>query len=154
MGKICIFCGAEPGLLQRKSLWCGGTSQCVCSDCYQKYAPWDAAARAELALETGRAERPQELREYVERMQEARKQQEAEETEKRQARMTKKRCLRCGGPMAKYGPLMLKLGEETFFMSDLHRIMAGSLEVEILRCEECGKAEFYIPDPEKGLKED
>lgn len=148
MGKYCIFCGQELGLLQRKSLWCGGTSQCTCNDCYQKYVSYNSVERAELALRTGRAENAVELQEYVDRVHAAKEEREARQAEKIQQRATDKKCLRCGGRMIQYGPLMLKLGEETYFLSDLNRLLSGSLQVEILRCEACGKAEFYIPDVE------
>ena len=39
-----------------------------------------------------------------------------------------------------------KLGEETYFFSDLNRLMSGSLTMHLLRCETCGKVEFFIPD--------
>ncbi|MEY8395558.1 hypothetical protein AALB64_12180 [Lachnospiraceae bacterium 45-P1] len=38
--------------------------------------------------------------------------------------------------------------EETFFFSDLNRLISGSAAVRVLRCEVCHKAEFYILDEE------
>ena len=34
-------------------------------------------------------------------------------------------------------------------MSDWNRLMSGSLEMNVLRCEDCGKTEFFIYDLEE-----
>ena len=51
----------------------------------------------------------------------------------------------CGGAMLRRGRQTFKLGEETLFFSDLNRLDSGSLELELLACEKCGKVEFYLP---------
>lgn len=150
MKNRCIFCGRELTVMQRKKLHCGGTSQTLCGDCYGKYKPLSAVERAEAALNTGRAEDATKLREYLEPVYEARQRKEEERTAKIKNRFSGKKCLRCDGNMLNYGPLTFKLGEETYFFSDLNRLLSGSLTMEILRCESCGKAEFYISDS-KGL---
>ena len=38
---------------------------------------------------------------------------------------------------------LLKPGEATFFFSDLNRLISGSMTVEELCCEQCGKLEFF-----------
>lgn len=48
--------------------------------------------------------------------------------------------------MLEYGPVTFKLGEETYFFSDLNRLASGSLTMNVMRCEKCGKLEFYAPD--------
>ena len=142
----CIFCGRELSVLQRKKLHCGGTAQTLCGDCYGIYKTLPAIERAEAALKTGRAEESEKLREYLKPIYEAREQKEAEKQQKRENRQSDKKCLRCGGSMLYYGPLTFNLGEETYVFSDLNRLLSGSLTMDVLRCEACGKTEFFIPD--------
>lgn len=146
MEKYCIFCGKTLGRWERKYLYCGNTTQNVCRDCYEKYIGRSNVELGFLAYETGRAESAGELKEFVERMERVREENEKKEKELRQRKITGKKCLRCGGEMLSLGSMKLKLGEETFFFSDLNRLLTGALDVRILRCESCGKAEFYIPE--------
>ena len=50
--------------------------------------------------------------------------------------------------MLDLGSMKLKLGRRPLFFSDWNRLASGSLDVQVLRCEDCGKAEFYIPRAE------
>ena len=146
MEKICIFCGRSLGRWERKSLYCGNGTQTVCKECYEKYSPMTNVERGLLAWETGRAESREELREFVEQAERTREEKQEKEREDREQKRTGKICLRCGGEMLDLGSMKLKLGEETFFFSDWNRLASGSLDVQVLRCEDCGKAEFYIPE--------
>lgn len=146
MKNRCIFCGKELTMLQKKRLHCGGTSQTLCGDCYGKYQPLSAVERAEAALQTGRADEAVKLREYLEPIRAAQLQKEAEKQANNRRRRSDKRCLRCEGSMLDYGPITFKLGEETYFFSDLNRLLSGSLTMELLRCEQCGRVELFIPD--------
>ena len=145
MEKICVFCGRSLGRWEKKSLYCGNGTQTVCKDCYEKYSPMTNVERGLLAWETGRAESREELREFVEQTERTREEKQEKEREDREQKRTGKTCLRCGGEMLDLGSMKLKLGEETFFFSDWNRLASGSLDVQVLRCEDCGKAEFYIP---------
>lgn len=151
MEDRCIFCGEELGLLKRKKLYCGGVPQITCGSCYQKYSGLTAVERARLAWETGRASSRDELRAYLDHMDAVEERKAQQEKDEMRKLATGQSCLRCGGEMMDYGTVTLKLGEETFFLSDLNRLMTGSLAVKVLRCGRCGKAEFYIPD-EKSLR--
>lgn len=144
MEKICIFCGRSLGRWERKSLYCGNGTQTVCKECYEKYSSMTNVERGLLAWETGRAESREELREFVEQAERTREEKQEKEREDREQKRTGKTCLRCGGEMLDLGSMKLKLGEETFFFSDWNRLASGSLDVQVLRCEDCGKAEFYI----------
>ena len=146
MEKICIFCGRSLGRWERKSLYCGNGTQTVCKECYEKYSPMTNVERGLLAWETGRAESREELREFVEQMARTREEKQEKERADREQKRTGKTCLRCGGEMLDLGSMKIKLGEETFFFSDWNRLASGSLDVQVLRCEDCGKAEFYIPE--------
>ena len=146
MEKICIFCGRSLGRWERKSLYCGNGTQTVCKECYEKYSPMTNVERGLLAWETGRAESREELREFVEQAERTREEKQEKEREDREQKRTGKTCLRCGGEMLDLGSMKLKLGEETFFFSDWNRLASGSLDVQVLRCEDCGKAEFYNPE--------
>lgn len=148
MEKICVFCGRSLGRWEKKSLYCGNGTQTVCKDCYEKYSPMSNVERGLLAWETGRAESREELREFVEQTERTREEKQEKEREDREQKRTGKTCLRCGGEMLDLGSMKLKLGEETFFFSDWNRLASGSLDVQVLRCEDCGKAEFYIPGQE------
>ena len=143
MEKICIFCGRALGRWERKSLYCGNGTQTVCKECYEKYSPMTNVERGLLAWETGRAESREELREFVEQAGRTREEKQEKEREDREQKRTGKTCLRCGGEMLDLGSMKLKLGEETFFFSDWNRLASGSLDVQVLRCEDCGKAEVF-----------
>lgn len=54
-------------------------------------------------------------------------------------------CPKCGGEMYKYREISMKLGEESFFFSDLNRLMSGSLTVVPARCRLCCYTELYTP---------
>ena len=146
MTARCIFCGWELGRLQRKKLYCGNTNQTVCADCRDKYKSLSAVERAEAAYKTGRAEDAVLLREYLDTVYEARAEREAAEAAKAERLISHLKCVRCNEPMLDHGEVTFKLGEETYFFSDLNRLMSGSLTMHLLRCKHCGKVEFFIPD--------
>ena len=141
----CIFCGRELSRLQKKKLHCGTENQTVCGACRDKYKSLSAVERAQAAYDTGRAENMAQLREYLDMVQEAREQREAEAAET-ESRISDLKCLRCDGAMIDHGPFTFKLGEESLFFSDINRLMSGSLTLRLLRCESCGKVEFFAPD--------
>ena len=145
----CIFCGWELGRLQRKKLYCGNTNQTVCADCRSKYKDLSAVERAEAAYQTGRAEEAAKLREYLDTVYRAKAEREAAEAAKVARRVSDLRCVRCDSVMHNHGDVTFKLGEESYFFSDLNRLMSGSLTMQLLRCEQCGKVEFFIPDAEE-----
>jgi len=149
MTDRCIFCGTEVGFLQKRKLWCGNTSQITCGACYKEYEPLSAVERAEAALNTGRAADSGTLFEYVERIRTIKEAKQEKIRAEEASRATDKKCLRCGGRMIDHGKLTFKLGEETYFMSDWNRLMSGALEMNVLRCEDCGKTEFFIYDLEE-----
>jgi len=146
MDNKCIFCGAVPGLLNKKKLYCGNTNQVLCKDCYPKYKNLSAVERAEAALSSGRAEDADELRSYLENIHQARQEDEESRKAYKEKRFTGMNCIRCGGQMLDYGEATFKLGEETYFFSDLNRLMSGSVTMNIFRCEACGKVEFFAFD--------
>ena len=146
MKDKCIFCSKELGMFEKKKLSCGGTTQVLCGDCYDVYSPLNAIERAEAALKTGQAEDEDTLIKYLEPIKEAQNLKNEEMKQKAEKRMTDKECLRCKGKMLDYGPVTFKLGEETYFWSDINRLMSGSLTFNVLVCENCGKAEFFISD--------
>ena len=53
------------------------------------------------------------------------------------------RCLRCGGEMEYLGAQQIQLGETGILLGDWPNILAGSLSVEIFRCRDCGRLEFF-----------
>lgn len=146
MEKQCVFCKKPLGRWEKRLLYCGNVNQSVCKECFDKYSGRSNVELGFLAYETGRAESADQLKEFVERMQKVREENEEKKKEERQKRLTGKKCLRCGGEMLNHGSMKLKLGEETFFFSDLNRLVSGSMAVNALRCESCHKAEFYILD--------
>ena len=146
MDNRCIFCGTELGLLNKKKLYCGNTTQVLCKDCYPKYKNLSAVERAEAALSSGRAEDADELRSYLEKIHQARQEDEENRKADREKRASGMKCLRCGGQMLDYGEATFKLGEETYFFSDLNRLMSGSVMMNVFRCETCGKVEFFAFD--------
>lgn len=149
MKNRCVFCGRELGMMQRKKLHCGNAAQTVCVECYEKYKPLSAVERAEAALKTGRAEDMSKLRDYLEPVRRAQAEREEAQKIENDRRRSDRNCLRCHAGMVDYGFLTFKLGEETYFFSDLNRLMSGSLTMNIMRCESCGKVEFFVPDPKE-----
>lgn len=148
MAKRCIFCGKEYGLFGGGMVLCGDTDEPVCSNCVDELTPLSPTERAERALATGRALYPDELQNFLnrERIQQAKEQARLERAH--QAIRTDKTCLRCGGPMEKYGTKIFHLGDEGL-LGPVARdgLFASWLTAEIIRCARCGKAEFYIPQP-------
>ena len=104
--------------------------------------PLSPKERAVKALATGRAPNPQELQAWL-KQDEAWLEEERSRLERaRQAISTDKTCLRCGGPMELYGDKRFHLHPT---VQDI--LSPVWLEVEVIRCARCGKAEFYIPQP-------
>ena len=149
MDDRCIFCGTELGMLQKKKLSCGNTTQILCKDCYPKYESLSAVERAEAALKTGRANDVAELRKYLETVNAAKRKAEERRNANNEKRMTDLKCLRCDGRMLDLGPVTFKLGDESLFFSDLVRLFTGSLTMNVFRCEKCGKLEFFSLDDMK-----
>ena len=145
----CIFCRKELGLFQKKELSCGNTTQILCKECYEKYEPLSAVERAEAAFQTGRANDVVELKKYLENIWEAKAKKEEVRRQKNEKRVTDTECLRCQSKMIAYGPVTFKMGEETYWASDWNRLMTGSLTMNLLRCDNCGKVEFYLPNDEE-----
>ena len=145
----CIFCEKELGLLQKRKLHCGDTWQPTCDSCFEKYNALPFTERTEAVLETGRAKNIPELKEYLRSLQSFQAQAVEEQKQKDARRRSALECLRCGQNMADFGPLTVKLGEERYFFSDLHRLASGSLRLHIFRCPSCGKVEFFLPDPKE-----
>lgn len=149
MADRCIFCRTELGLFQKKELSCGTTTQILCKNCYPKYEPLSAIERAEAAFRTGCATDVKELKKYLDNVWENKSKKEEARQEKNQKRQTDTDCLRCQSKMLDYGPITFKLGEETYWGSDWNRLITGSLTMNLLRCDNCGKVEFYLPDDEE-----
>ena len=60
--------------------------------------------------------------------------------------MRKMECLRCGAAMRFGMKEKVQLGETGWILGDLPNLIAGSLELEIYFCPQCGKVEFYTPE--------
>ena len=55
----------------------------------------------------------------------------------------RKKCLRCPGTMQSKGREKIQLGEQSLISGSWSNILAGSLEVSIYMCMDCGNIEFY-----------
>ena len=142
MAEICVFCGKKLSFFASESLTCGSVSQPICPECYPEAAELSFEERAQRALDTGRAKQPETIRAYLEQRKEMLREMTQKQEQKRQKQMTDKACLRCGKPM-------LNLGKQTFqTMGNPHTLTAYTslFELEILRCEDCGKVEFFMPE--------
>ena len=67
--------------------------------------------------------------------------------------MNEMNCLRCGEQMQFLKREKIQLGETTWFLGDARNLWAGALEVDIYVCENCGKIEFYTPEPDAVINE-
>ena len=63
--------------------------------------------------------------------------------------MRKLNCLRCGAQMKFAMQQKFQLGQTGFLLGDWPKLLAGSLELEVYFCPECGKAEFFVPETGK-----
>lgn len=63
--------------------------------------------------------------------------------------MRKLLCLRCQTTMVLADTEKLQLGQMGWFLGNLPNLVAGALEVEIYFCPQCGKVEFFLPQPEE-----
>lgn len=149
MDERCIFCRTELGLFDRRNLHCGNTTQILCKACYAQYKTLSAVERAEAALNSGHADCADDLKNYLANIRRAKQENEEERKKDCERKMTELKCLRCDGQMLNYGPVTFKLGEETFFFSDWNRIASGAVNMNILRCNKCGKVEFFSFDEVK-----
>lgn len=61
--------------------------------------------------------------------------------------MDEMNCLRCGEQMQFLKREKIQLGETTWFLGDARNLWAGALEVDIYVCTNCGKIEFFMPEP-------
>lgn len=136
MRENCIFCGKKLGLLERDEFYCGRQPQGVCKACRRDLLDLGQEERGKRALATGRAEYAEEIETFLEEFKKQRQ-------EERRKVSSGKKCLRCGGEMLKDGVRTFKLGEETLLLSDLNRLFSGSMDLEMLVCEDCGKVEFF-----------
>lgn len=142
MAKRCVFCGKNLSFFDDKTLLCGNALQRVCTACWAELQDLDQEERAHRALDTGRAEEPEVIQTFLDSL-EQRRQAAARAKE---ALKTDKRCLRCGGVMERYGRKKFHLGEESLFGTVARDgLFASWLTVDILRCADCGRAEFFLP---------
>ena len=144
MAKRCVFCGKTLSFFDEKTLLCGNALQRVCTACWAGMQDLDQEERAHRALDTGRAEEPEVIQAFLDRLEQTRQAQ----ARAREALKTDKRCLRCGGVMERYGRNKFHLGEESLFGTVARDgLFASWLTVDILRCADCGRAEFFLPEP-------
>lgn len=54
-----------------------------------------------------------------------------------------RKCGNCGKDMEFLGEEQIQLGQVGFMLGHLSNLLAGSLEVEVWECFNCGKIEFY-----------
>lgn len=148
MAQKCVFCGKEIGLFSRENIVCGGVEQPSCSECYRLLRDLSQKERGERALATGRAVDPERIMANLEREEQKKKEDRERQEKARQALRTGEKCLRCGGPMERCGLKRLHLGEEGLFGPVARDgLFAAWLEVDVHRCAQCGRGEFYLPQP-------
>lgn len=148
MAQKCVFCGKEIGLFSRENTVCGGVEQPTCLECYKLLRELSQKERGERALATGRAVDPERIIANLKKAEQKEKDEQERQEKARQALRTGAKCLRCGGPMERYGRKLLHLGEDGLFGPVARDgLFAAWLEVDVQRCASCGWAEFYLPQP-------
>ncbi len=60
--------------------------------------------------------------------------------------MRKLSCLRCGTEMKFVLRERFQMGQYGLILGDLSHLLAGSLELELYNCPDCGKVEFFAPE--------
>ena len=68
--------------------------------------------------------------------------------------VSRNQCLRCSGFMQTIGVEKVQLGQTGLLLGMWRNILAGSLEVDIQICSECGKVEFYSTHSSTLLNDD
>ena len=148
MAQECIFCGKEIGLFSRENTVCGGVEQPTCLECYKLLRNLSQKERGERALATGRAVNPEQIAANLAQAEQKEKADRERQEKARQALRTGEKCLRCGGAMERCGLKRLHLGEEGLFGPVARDgLLAAWLEVDVHRCAQCGRGEFYLPQP-------
>ena len=64
------------------------------------------------------------------------------------------RCLRCGGEMGYTFTDDIQLGRTSVLFGNWPNIRAGAMQVDIYRCKECGKLEFFTAEAGGDTAED
>ena len=146
-GKTVHFLRQGIWSVWRRHGLCGDTDEPVCSNCVDELTPLSPTERAERALATGRALYPDERQKFLnrERIQQAKKQARLERAH--QAIRTDKTCLRCGGPMEKYGTKIFHLAMRSAGSGSKRRAVCLLADSRGHSLRQCGKAEFYLPEP-------
>lgn len=62
-------------------------------------------------------------------------------------------CLRCGNSMKYIKSEKIQLGQYGLFLGDVSNYIAGALETDIYKCDECGKFEFFEAEGEEKIKQ-
>lgn len=61
------------------------------------------------------------------------------------------RCLRCGTDMEFSGRERFQLGEESPYTGVLAVMTSQAMQVDVFRCPDCGKIEFFEPRARKSI---
>ena len=75
MAKRCVFCGKNLSFFDDKTLLCGNALQRVCTACWAELQDLDQEERAHRALDTGRAEEPEVIQAFLDRLEQTRQAQ-------------------------------------------------------------------------------
>lgn len=131
MADNCIFCGKKTTILNGGDvLVCGGVNQPVCGSCRDRYIYLPLRQRARLALDTGRAQYPEQIQTYLEQLDE----KLAMEAQRREYQ--EKTLLCCGRKME-------KIDEGSFML--VRELFRGSTNavLSVFRCPCCGQVKFF-----------
>lgn len=63
-------------------------------------------------------------------------------------------CLRCNSKMSYLKTDKIQLGQTSYFLRDWSNLIAGSIQLEIYSCTNCGKVEFFLPPEQTEYEED
>lgn len=120
---VCVFCGKKLSAFRYDVLYCGTVAQMACKECKKELEPLSDSELCRCALNSGRADQPEKVREFMELVDGA-----------EEARYS---CLRCGGKL-KFGE-MLTLDNSPLRDS----IFADTFNVVPANCAQCGRIEFF-----------
>lgn len=62
--------------------------------------------------------------------------------------MKKMKCLRCLSDMQYIATKEIQLGKTSWLLGDLPNLIAGSMQLSVYSCKNCGKIEFFQADGE------
>ena len=131
----CALCGKKLGMMGARGRSFGETVQILCAVCDKLFEDADESKRLKLMERMEKSEHLKDREKFVAAL---------TATRAKIAEWNAKYVC-CGRPMRYCGRWEFQLGSYTFLTGDLGNLLAGSREMSVFFCEDCGQYKFYAP---------